>query len=32
MQPPEAAPGTEKTSGVTADVGYDATRMLPDDS
>ncbi|HSD21438.1 MAG TPA: hypothetical protein VLC54_15435 [Anaeromyxobacter sp.] len=32
MQPPEAAPGTEKKSGVTAEVGYDATRMLPDDS
>ena len=32
MQPPEAAPGTEKSSGVTADAGYDSTRMVPDDS
>jgi hypothetical protein len=31
MQPPEPAPGTEKASGVRADVGYDATRMLPED-
>jgi hypothetical protein len=32
MQPPEAAADTAKKSGVTADVGYDATRMVPEGS
>jgi hypothetical protein len=30
MQPPTPAPGTERTSGVKADVQYDDTRMVPE--